>query len=78
MLMPNRPATVACELRGTKPQRIAGRVLTATEMTAHNSADFPNCILPGEFQDVQPADAGFTATFPAKSMVVLELESPLT
>jgi len=73
-LDPNRPATVACELRGAKPQRIAGRVLTAAEMTAHNTFEAPNRVQPVDFTGCQLTDAGFTATLPAKSVAVLELE----
>jgi len=73
-LDPNRPATVACELRGAKPQRITGQLLTAAEMTAHNTFDAPHCVQPAEFKDCQLTDSDFTATLPAKSVVVLELE----
>ena len=43
-------------------------------MQAHNTFDSPETIKPAEFQDVRPTEHGFTATLPAKSVVVLELE----
>ncbi len=73
-LDPNQPAVLACQLPGAKPSKIAGRVLTAPEMTAHNTFDQPQRIKPADFTDCRLTDGGFTATLPAKSVVVLELE----
>ena len=73
-LDPNQPAALTCQLQGAKPAKIAGRVLTAPEMTAHNTFDQPQRIQPAEFTDCRLTDGGFTATLPAKSVVVLELE----
>jgi alpha-N-arabinofuranosidase len=73
-LDPNRPATVASQLQGTKPNKITGRILTAPEMTAHNTFDAPHCVRPADFRDYQLTDVGFTTTLPAKSVVVLEVE----
>jgi alpha-N-arabinofuranosidase len=42
-------------------------------MTAHNTFDKPDVVKPADFNDATPADAGFTATVSAKSVVMLEI-----
>ena len=73
-LDPNRPAPIDCELRGTKASRISGRVLTAPEITAHNTFDQPSRVKPAPFEDAKPSEKGFSATLPPKSVVVIEIE----
>lgn len=73
-LNPNQPADTACELRGGKPRRLTGRVLTAPEITAHNTFKEPDKVKPTEFNAFQVTDAGFHITLPAKSVVMLEVE----
>jgi alpha-L-arabinofuranosidase len=73
-LDPNRPAQVTCDLQGAKARKIAGRVLTAPEMNAHNTFDHPDNVKPAEFNAFQATDNGFLTTLPAKSVVVLEVD----
>lgn len=73
-LNPNRPAEVTCDLQGAKAQKISGRVLTATEMNAHNTFDQPDTVKPAEFGAFRVTDNGFVTTLPAKSVVVLEVD----
>jgi len=73
-LDPNQPAALTCQLQGAKPAKITGRVLTAAEMTAHNTFEQPQRVRPADFADCRLTDTGFTATLPAKSVVVLSLE----
>jgi alpha-N-arabinofuranosidase len=42
-------------------------------MTAHNTFDKPDVVKPADFNDAKPTDTGFTATVPAKSVVLLEI-----
>ena len=49
-------------------------MLTASEMTAHNTFDKPENVKPAEFTAFKVTDAGFSATLPAKSVVVLEMQ----
>jgi alpha-N-arabinofuranosidase len=73
-LNPNSPADLHCELKGARAKSLSGRVLTAGLMQAHNTFDSPQTIKPGEFREFKSTDLGFTATLPAKSVVVLEVE----
>jgi alpha-L-arabinofuranosidase len=73
-LNPNAAAEVHCQLQGGRAKPISGRVLTAGEMQAHNTFDAPDTIKPGDFREFTPTADGFTASLPAKSVVVLELE----
>lgn len=73
-LSANSAAEVTCELRGANAGAISGRILAAKEITAHNTFDNPDSVHPEEFHAFKTTDAGFTATLPAKSVVVLEME----
>ncbi len=73
-LNPNSPVEVKAELQGAKARNVSGRVLTASEITAHNTFDKPNTVLPAEFTGAKVSDSGFTASVPAKSVVVCEIE----
>jgi len=73
-LDPNAPAEVACGLEGAKAQKLSGRVLSATAITAHNTFESPEVVKPAEFKEFKTTDAGFSATLPAKSVVLLEIE----
>lgn len=57
-----------------RPQRAAGRVLTAPLITAHNIFQQPHNVEPAEFGDFRLTDDGFHADLPAKSVVALEIE----
>jgi len=73
-LNPTRPAKINCELQGAAPKGISGRMLTAKDMTAHNTFDQPNNLKPAPFDDAQLSGNGFAANLPPKSVVVLELK----
>ncbi|HWH70710.1 MAG TPA: alpha-L-arabinofuranosidase C-terminal domain-containing protein, partial [Candidatus Sulfotelmatobacter sp.] len=73
-LNPNAPAEVTCELQGAKAQKLSGRVLTAADMTAHNTFDKPETIKTAEFNAFKVSESGFSATLPAKSVVVLTVD----
>jgi len=72
-LDPNKPAEVACELRGAKVKRVTGRVLTADVMNAHNTFDQPEAVRPAPFEGARLDDAMLSVRLPPKSVVVLEL-----
>jgi alpha-N-arabinofuranosidase len=73
-LNPNQSATVSCRMEGATARKITGRVLTAPEITAHNTFEQPEAVKPAVFTAVQAGENGFTTTLPAKSVVVLEIE----
>ena len=72
-LNPNQPARLEGEVRGAKAGKISGRVLTAGEITAHNTFERPDNLKPVEFREVEITANGFKATLPAKSVVLLEI-----
>jgi len=73
-LNPNSAAELTCELSGAKVQKIAGRILMADDMRAHNTFDQTERVKPASFTDAKLIGGGFTTKLPAKSVVVLELE----
>jgi alpha-N-arabinofuranosidase len=70
----NAEAQLSCELRGAKAKGISGRILTATEITAHNTFEHSDSVHPEEFKEFKTTDTGFTTILPAKSIVMLEIE----
>jgi alpha-N-arabinofuranosidase len=72
-LNPTSGSEVACEL-GAEARRVSGRVLTAAEMTAHNTFESPQAVEPAEFNDFKLRGKILTVVLPAKSVVVLEVE----
>jgi alpha-L-arabinofuranosidase len=73
-LDPNKSAEIVCELSGVKAKSVSGRVLTAEVITAHNTFDKPEAVKPTAFNDAKLKENVLTATLPAKSVVVLEVE----
>jgi alpha-N-arabinofuranosidase len=73
-LDPSNPADVICKLLGAEPANVSGRVLTADDMTAHNTFDKPETVKPAVFNDFSLNDDMLTVKLPAKSVAVLEIE----
>ena len=71
----NRPVALACELQGAKPKSLAGRVLTAEAINAHNTFSQPDRVKPVTFEGARVTANGFSAVLPAKSVVVLAVQN---
>jgi alpha-N-arabinofuranosidase len=69
-----QPAELEAEIRGGKVSRIAGRVLTAPAITAHNTFEQPENVKPAGLEGARITGAGFAVTLPPRSVVALELE----
>ena len=72
-LDPNRPRTIAAELRGVRVSNVAGRILTASAMNAHNTFERPDAVQPAVFRGARLAGERLTVELPPKSVVALEL-----
>jgi alpha-N-arabinofuranosidase len=73
-LNPNDAVEVRCALDGAEPKGISGRVLTAKDMTAHNTFENPNVVKPAAFSDFKLDGNILTTTLPSKSVVVLAIK----
>jgi len=73
-LDPTNPADVTCKLLGIETVKVSGRVLTADDMTAHNTFDTSEAVKPAAFDDFTLRGDMLTVKLPAKSVVVLEIE----
>lgn len=73
-LNPNASAELSCELAGAKAEKLSGRILTAAEMTAHNTFDQPQNVKTVEFDKFKVTESGFSVTLPSKSVVLLEVD----
>jgi alpha-N-arabinofuranosidase len=70
---PSQPATLTVKLAGFAPKSVAGRVLTAQAMTAHNTFAAPNAVQPAAFTGATLRGDTLEVRLPAKSVVVLAL-----
>ncbi len=71
---PHNAMQVRGRLQGAKARSITGEVLTAGDMTAHNTFEKPGAVATAPFKGASVTEAGFTADIPAKSIVVLTIE----
>jgi alpha-N-arabinofuranosidase len=70
---PNRPVAVSCSLFGRARGRVAGRVITAPTMAAHNTFDRTEAVVPAAFSDFRRRGADLLIHLPAKSVVTLAI-----
>ncbi len=61
-------------LAGVTAQGVAGRILTAAAMNAHNTFAAPEAVKPAAFTGAKFVNGQLTLTLPAKSVIVLTLE----
>ncbi|MEJ5238429.1 MAG: alpha-N-arabinofuranosidase [Limisphaera sp.] len=73
-LHPDQPASLTAELRGARPSRVQGRLLTAHSVQAHNTFDRPDRVRPVPFHEARLTENGFAVTLPPRSVVVLALQ----
>ncbi len=71
---PHNAVEVNAQLQDAKAKRISGQILTAGEITAHNTFEKPENVEPAAFTGAKVTEGGFRATVPAKSILVLEIE----
>jgi alpha-N-arabinofuranosidase len=71
---PAQAVTLSVKLLGLTPKSVAGRVLTATAMSAHNTFDAPEAVQPAAFGGAAVKGDTLEVKLPAKSVVVLALK----
>ena len=70
---PGQPVEVSVDVTGTKVTGASGKVLTSSEMDAHNTFKAPNAIKPAPYS-AKAANGKLNLTLPAKAVVVVALE----
>jgi alpha-L-arabinofuranosidase len=73
-LDPGGPVRVATTLTGATARTVSGRVLTADDITAHNTFDRPHTVTPAPFTAFTRTPQGLRVDVPSKSVVVLAIE----
>jgi len=71
---PNRPEIVKIKLDGVGGAGVAGRILTAAGLDAHNTFDAPDAVKPAPFTGATLASGALTVTLPPKSVVMLDIQ----
>ncbi len=69
---PDGPVTVSCTITGATPAGVTGRLLTAPEMTSHNTFDAPHTVEPGSYTGSTLSGGKLSVVLPPLSVVVLE------
>ncbi len=72
-LDPGREIVLACEVRGMKPARIAGRLLTSDAINQSNTFDRPDAVKPAVFGGAKIKGDLLQISLPPKSVVTLEI-----
>jgi alpha-N-arabinofuranosidase len=73
-LDPNNDVILDCELKGLKPDKVTGRVLTAGKMNSHNTFEKPDEVKPTVLKNITIKDNIVTVKIPSKSVVVLAVK----
>jgi alpha-L-arabinofuranosidase len=73
-LDPNLRRTVVASLPGPSLTSVAGRILTADSITAHNTFDEPDVVRPSPFDGARIEEGGLVIDLPPKALVVLALQ----
>ena len=73
-LDPDQAVELSVTVGGGEARTVAGRVLSAAAMDAHNDFDAPRAVEPTVFRDAVVTDGRLTVRLPAKSLVVLSLD----
>jgi alpha-N-arabinofuranosidase len=71
---PTQPVALSLALTGLAPKTVAGRILTAGAMDAHNTFGAPNAVQPTAFTGATLKGNALEVTLPARSVVVLTLQ----
>jgi alpha-L-arabinofuranosidase len=72
-LDPTAGRTVETAINGFNASSVSGRILTADDMTAHNTFENPNVVAPAPFDGARISDGKLVIDLPPMSLVVLEV-----
>jgi alpha-N-arabinofuranosidase len=73
-LDPNHGQRLVCEVRGMKPSKIKGQILTGSAINAHNTFQAPHDVKPRPFAGIVLDNNRAGGELPPKSVVALEFE----
>ncbi len=73
-LNPAAELTLSCQLQGMQVATVTGRLLTAGEMTAHNTFTQPNAVCPVDFDGMRFDGSTLWVRLPAKSVAALTIK----
>jgi alpha-L-arabinofuranosidase len=71
---PHRDIDMNFAMTGLKTGKINGRILTAKELTAHNTFDNQNVVKSEDFKEAEVTKDGIQVKVPAKSIIMLEMK----
>lgn len=73
-LHPTEEMTIKLAIRGATMKTITSRVLTAANITTHNTFDQPNAVSPKTIGPADLSDGACQVNLPARSITVLSVQ----
>lgn len=73
-LDPKNNYSTVCNLAGVKGKNVTGQILTAKDLSTHNTFENPDQILLAQFKDMKFKDGELKIDVPAKSVVTIEIK----
>jgi alpha-L-arabinofuranosidase len=73
-LDPVRSRNIETSIRGQEVTSVSGKILTADDMTAHNTFNNPDVVTPAQFNGAQISNGKLVIDLPPMSLVLLELK----
>ncbi|OGU24926.1 MAG: hypothetical protein A2X66_03875 [Ignavibacteria bacterium GWA2_54_16] len=64
---------VACDIRGASATTATGKIVTAQDLSSHNSVESPNNVVTKKFEGQSIRNNVLTVRLPAKSVAAIEL-----
>jgi alpha-N-arabinofuranosidase len=71
---PNKSQSIETELRGATAKKVSGKILTSAKVNDYNSFENPGVVSLKDFDGAKLSKGLLSATLPAKSVVMLEIE----
>lgn len=70
---PHTERVVTCDVRGASATTATGRIVTAQELSSHNSVESPDNVVTKKFEEQSIRNNVLTVRLPAKSVAAIEL-----
>ncbi len=71
---PTKDIDMDLDVRGFDAKKVSARILTADNLSDHNTFENPDVVKPASFDDIKLKDNILTFKMPAKSIIVVELK----
>jgi alpha-N-arabinofuranosidase len=71
---PKNDISTSCEISGVEGKTAVGQILTAADVSSHNTFEQPDRVVLAEFRNVKWKDGLLKLVVPAKSVITVEIK----